>query len=165
MGLVSLGKGRNLKIIFVLLAVFSLFFGLNKFRHSRNKASPKQKTSSSQISYPAKTKTSAVTTTKGQTSQVPAIAPKEIPSVIRLGAYAREDCWILLKADGRVVFQNILKKGRSENWQADQKIEFSLGNAGVVDLEVNGKRMPVLGRRGQVIKNIVITKEEGLRVP
>ena len=63
-----------------------------------------------------------------------------------------------------MVFQNILKKGRYESWQADQKIEFSLGNAGVVDLEVNGKLVSNLGRRGQVIKNIVITRE-GLTIP
>ena len=78
---------------------------------------------------------------------------------IRLGIRANEDCWIQLKSDGRVIFQNILKKGRFESWQAKEKIELSLGNAGAVDLEVNGKLISKLGKRGQVIKNILITKE------
>lgn len=79
-------------------------------------------------------------------------------SEIRLGIRAKEDCWIQLKADGKVIFQNILKKGRFENWQAKEKIEFSLGNAGAVELEVNGKIIPALGRRGQAVKNILLTK-------
>ncbi|MBU4346431.1 MAG: DUF4115 domain-containing protein [Candidatus Omnitrophica bacterium] len=82
-----------------------------------------------------------------------------IPTAIRLLIRAKEDCWIQLKTDGKVVFQSVLKKGRFENWEAESKIELSLGNAGVVDLEVNGKLISNLGRRGQVLKNILITKE------
>ena len=83
--------------------------------------------------------------------------------IISLDIYAKENCFIQVKADGRVIFQNILKKGKSESWQAKDKIELSLGNAGVVELEVNGKRISGLGRRGQAIKNILITKE-GLNI-
>ncbi|MBU3958300.1 MAG: DUF4115 domain-containing protein [Candidatus Omnitrophica bacterium] len=82
-----------------------------------------------------------------------------IPTAIRLLIRAKEDCWIQLKTDGKVVFQSVLKKGRFESWEAESKIELSLGNAGVVDLEVNGKLISNLGRRGQVLKNILITKE------
>ena len=88
---------------------------------------------------------------------------KSVSSGVRLVIQAKENCWISLKLDGHTVFQNILKKGRSENWQAKEKIEFSLSNAGVVDLEINGKLVSNLGRKGQAIKNIVITKE-GLTV-
>lgn len=83
--------------------------------------------------------------------------------IITLDIHAKENCFIQVKSDGRVMFQNILKKGRSESWQAKDKIELSLGNAGVVELEVNGKRISGLGRRGQALKNILITKE-GLSV-
>lgn len=83
----------------------------------------------------------------------------KITQGIRLAIRAKEDSWIQVKADKRTVFQNILKKGRSENWEAKEKIELSLGNAAGVELEINSKIIPSLGRRGQVIKNILITKE------
>ena len=83
--------------------------------------------------------------------------------IISLDIHAKENCFVQVKLDGRVIFQNILKKGRSESWQAKDKIELSLGNAGVVELEVNGKRISGLGRKGQALKNILITKE-GLSV-
>lgn len=84
-------------------------------------------------------------------------------SVLRLGIRTREDCWVQLKLDGKIIFQNILKKGRSESWQAKEKIELSLGNAAGVDLEVNGKLISNLGKKGQALKNIMITKD-GLMV-
>jgi len=86
-----------------------------------------------------------------------------VVKIISLDIRAKENCFIQVKSDGRVIFQNILKKGRSESWQAKDKIELSLGNAGAVELEVNGKRISGMGRRGQAIKNILITKE-GLNI-
>lgn len=93
-----------------------------------------------------------------------AVSKKEVSSGIRLGMRAKADCWVQLKADGRVVFRAVLKKGAFETWVAKEKMELSLGNAGGVELELNSKPIPSLGRRGQVIKNILITKEQGLVV-
>lgn len=105
-------------------------------------------------------------------SPVPAVVSKKLPSpsvvpVItkpRLSIRAKEDCWLLVKSDGKTIFKGVLKKGRSDYWEAEKKIEFSLGNAGEVDVEVNRQPIPPLGRRRQTIKNITITKD-GLRVP
>ncbi|HTY45331.1 MAG TPA: RodZ domain-containing protein [Patescibacteria group bacterium] len=84
---------------------------------------------------------------------------KEIATGIRLAVLAKEDCWINLKSDGKVVFHGSLKKGRTETWQAKERLELSVNNAGVLNLEVNGKLITNLGRRGQALKNIVITRE------
>lgn len=87
-----------------------------------------------------------------------------VSTLIKLTVRTREDCWLQIKVDGKTAFQNILKKGRYESWQAKEKIEFSLGNAGAVDLEVNGRLISNLGRRRQAVKNILITRD-GLTVP
>lgn len=87
------------------------------------------------------------------------VSKTQIPTVIRLGIRVKDNCFIRLKTDGRLVFQGILKKGRFESWQAKEKIEFSLSNAGVVELEVNGKLISKLGRKGQALKNVLVTKE------
>jgi len=84
-------------------------------------------------------------------------------SELRVGLHALDDCWVQIKLDGKTVFQSILKKGRDENWKAKDKIELFLGSAGGVRLEVNGKVIPALGRRDQVLKDIVITKN-GLKI-
>jgi len=68
-----------------------------------------------------------------------------------------------VKVDGKTVFQSVLFRGRMENWTARERIELWLGSAGGVEVEINGSRIPSLGRKGQVLKNIVITKD-GLKV-
>ena len=97
-------------------------------------------------------------TTPQSTAASPTMPKITAPSSISLGMKAKDNCWVQVKADGKVVFQGVLKKGRFEHWQAKEKIELSLGNAGVVELEVNDKNIASLGRKGQVLKNILITR-------
>lgn len=162
---------KNIIIALVVIASIILIFKLGKMFSRKG-------TSAKKISRIARVDRTSETKATVKVSQASSLGNEELPStqstipipqdksvrVIKLGIRAKEDCWIQLRADGRMVFQNILKKGRFESWQAEDKIEFSVGNAGVIDLEVNGKLVSNLGRRGQVIKNIVINKE-GLTIP
>ena len=84
---------------------------------------------------------------------------RDITLVIR----AQEDSFLKVRVDGRLVYQGSLHKGKAETWIAKDRIELSVGNAGAVMLEVNGKILPSLGRRGQAIKSILINSE-GLRI-
>ncbi|MDD4893770.1 MAG: DUF4115 domain-containing protein [Candidatus Omnitrophica bacterium] len=146
---------RGIRVNFKALAtvcVIILFiiglFNLGKFISSKaSRISKKANAPAGTISKPE----NKAATAKSHTSAV--------VKTITLDIHAKENCFILVKCDGRVMFQNILRKGRSESWQAKDKIELSLGNAGAVELEVNGKRIPGLGRKGQALKNISITKE------
>jgi len=106
-------------------------------------------------------------TTAKKKADLPAVNPKQrqiaLPATtasgVRLTVYARDNCFIEVKADGRVMFKGRLKKGRSESWPAKEKIELSLSNAGVVDLQINSRHISSLGAKGQSLKNIVITKD------
>jgi hypothetical protein len=141
--------------------VYSRISSSARLSRSTNKAVPKQV----KKPQPAKPKVQEAIKPQiqKQISQPLPAQSKENEFGIRISINAIDDCWIQLKVDGKTVFQNILKKGRFESWQAKEKIELSLGSAGAVQLEVNGKLIPPLGRRGQVLKNIVITKD-GLKV-
>ncbi|OIO35639.1 MAG: hypothetical protein AUJ74_05310 [Candidatus Omnitrophica bacterium CG1_02_44_16] len=70
---------------------------------------------------------------------------------------AKDKCWLQVKVDGKVVLQNIMPKGNSESWQAYDKIELWLGNAGAVQLEINGKLLQKIGRPGQTLRHVVVT--------
>jgi transcriptional regulator with XRE-family HTH domain len=168
----------NSKTIFLVLSILLFLIGLfylGKFMASRRVSKTREAKSPLFITerMPKKKIQSLATkklvvpavTSRQQPRQVTPPKSKDIVSIIRLGMRAKEDCWVHLKIDGRVVFHGILKKGKFESWQAKEKIEFSLGNAWAVELELNSKPIPVLGRRGQALKNIVITREEGLIVP
>ncbi|MFH1622119.1 MAG: helix-turn-helix domain-containing protein [Candidatus Omnitrophota bacterium] len=82
-----------------------------------------------------------------------------VDDILRLTIFAKEDTWMQIKKDGEVVFKRILKKSTSETWQAKESLELWLANAGTIEIELNGKILPPLGRRGQLLKSVLITKD------
>jgi cytoskeletal protein RodZ len=52
--------------------------------------------------------------------------------------------------NGKQLFQNSLKKGQSMTWTDDKEIKLVVGNAGAVQLFVNGKDIGLAGTMGQV---------------
>ncbi|PIP18814.1 MAG: hypothetical protein COT38_01270 [Candidatus Omnitrophica bacterium CG08_land_8_20_14_0_20_41_16] len=90
--------------------------------------------------------------------------PQEVSGGMRLVVSAKEKCLIFVKIDGRVVFHRVLEKGRSDSWKAKERIDLSLGDASAVEIVVNGQRFTNLGKKGQSLKNIVITEKDGLRI-
>lgn len=167
-------------MIGVVVLTGLLSYGLFNFGKAlfSKRGSPSAKTvSSRKIVLPIEIKREELRQEKAQKAKsvTPAIKPgaeqqsmaippsKETVSGIRLVIRAKENCWISLKMDGRVVFQRVLEKGRFGGWKGKDRIEMSLGNAGGVELEINGKLFTNLGRKGQARKNIVITRE-GLNI-
>ncbi len=60
-------------------------------------------------------------------------------------------CWIRVVVDGEPSFQGELSANQSKEFEGKEKIAFTLGNAGVVEVTVNGQNMGFLGGYGQVI--------------
>lgn len=93
---------------------------------------------------------------KSKAKQSEPISGRAVTSSLRLSILAKEDCFISLKLDGRLVFYSNLKKGKSETWQAKEKIEFSLNNTRAVDLILNGEKISTsAGKKGQASKFLV----------
>ena len=171
------GVFNKLKPFLVLIIIFAIvfvtLFNLGKFVASRRRLARTGKKTISTLPKQAgaslkerRAKGKVPLTTQDQ--RVAGIrsekAQRVNPSVITLVIKVRENCWLSLKADGQVMFQSVLEKGRSESWQAKEKIELSVGNAGAVELQVNGQLFYNIGRRGQRLNNILITKA-GLSIP
>lgn len=69
-----------------------------------------------------------------------AAAPQDKVTVQVVAADGRS--WISAKDhNGRLLFDDLLKKGDSETFQDSEKINLVLGDAGAIDLYVNGKKI------------------------
>ncbi len=90
----------------------------------------------------------------------PALVPKSQP--LKLTIRASQDCWMQVKSDDKVLFQEVLGKGREESWTANEAIELWVGNAAALTLILNGRPMEPLGYG--VIKGIRVT-HAGLDAP
>ncbi|MDT9685783.1 helix-turn-helix domain-containing protein [Streptomyces sp. TRM76323] len=59
--------------------------------------------------------------------------------------------WISAKArDGKLLFDGLLQKGDSKTFQDDERLDLILGNAGAIELFVNGKKIEDEFSPGQV---------------
>ena len=65
-------------------------------------------------------------------------------------------CWTTVTADGEEVFTGTLEVGQSETFTADEKMDVVLGNAGGVELTVNGQDV---GSPGGTVVNFSLPQD------
>lgn len=93
-----------------------------------------------------------------QNASSPASAPQKTVAV-RLTIKAVETCWLRGLIDGTSQKDILLNAGEEVIWGAEETIRMTIGNAGGVILTVNGKEYKGLGKTGQVISGLIITKD------
>ncbi|MFJ9809277.1 helix-turn-helix domain-containing protein [Streptomyces sp. NPDC101158] len=88
--------------------------------------------------------------------------PKPVPSESAIAAVPQDKVtvkltatddksWISAKAhDGKLLFDGLLNAGESKTFQDDERIDLILGNAGPIELYVNGKKIEDSFESGQV---------------
>ncbi|MGW3626855.1 helix-turn-helix domain-containing protein [Streptomyces sp. NPDC000880] len=89
-------------------------------------------------------------------------APKPDPSDSAIAAVPKDKVtvklsvlddksWISAKShNGKLLFDGLLLKGESKTFQDDERVDLILGNAGAIELFVNGKRVNDVFEAGQV---------------
>jgi cytoskeleton protein RodZ len=91
------------------------------------------------------------------TTAAPAPAP-ETDLILRIRA--RENSWMTLDADGRSVFNSELRSGEEQTFRAKERFVFrTVGNAGGIDLTLNGVPVPPMGESGEVVRNRSFDRE------
>jgi cytoskeletal protein RodZ len=68
----------------------------------------------------------------------------------------RDDCWTEVLVDGEVVARALFTKGTTREFSGGRTFTLTLGNAGVVEVVVNGRSIEPIGGPGEVVKNFVI---------
>lgn len=77
-------------------------------------------------------------------------APTAAPGRLELVVTATSDAWLMVRADGQQVFLNLLRRGESRRWTANERFRVRTGNAGGTIISLNGRRLPSLGGAGDV---------------
>ncbi len=83
-------------------------------------------------------------------------------AALRLELLAREMVWLSVHADGAPLFETTLQGGQSRLVTARSEIRLRVGNAGGLQLKLNGTEQPPLGPPGQ--RMTVDFTPEGMRV-
>ena len=72
---------------------------------------------------------------------------------------AIEPTWLRVQVDEGQVAEELLQAGAVREWTATRRFTLTVGNAGGVEIDLNGKRMPSLGAKGAVIQRLVLPQE------
>jgi hypothetical protein len=68
--------------------------------------------------------------------------------------------WLRVQVDDRQVAEELLQTGAVREWKATKRFTLTVGNAGGVEIDLNGKRLPSLGAKGAVIQRLVLPPEQ-----
>jgi cytoskeleton protein RodZ len=77
---------------------------------------------------------------------------------VRVVVTAREDSWLQVTADAKTAFVGTLKAGESRSFSSDGPVRVLSGNAGGIEITLNGKTIGSLGPAGQV-RSVRLTAE------
>lgn len=84
-------------------------------------------------------------------------APKKDSLTLR--GVAVDSVWISISKDGAPPVSAVLPPRASRTWIAARQFTLTLGNAGGIRFTLNGTEIGALGKRGAVLRNVVLTPE------
>lgn len=104
-------------------------------------------------SAPAAAVSKAVVNSPAQTVIADVVRPPSDPTSVVLHLSATQTTWLSIRSGGKEIFQGILRPGEPATTVSGQQLAtMKIGNAGGVDIVLNGKPIPVLGSSGQVMQ-------------
>ena len=77
---------------------------------------------------------------------------------VEVSASFTDRCWTQVIADGQTLFEGTMEAGKTMNWKGKEKVVLIAGNAGAVEITVNGQSQGKVGELGQVVER-TFTKE------
>ena len=93
-------------------------------------------------------------------TQLASATPDAAGSAARVTIKAASDCWIQVRApDQSIVFSRVLKSGETYQVPATPGLSLRTGNAGALQIVVDGKPAPPIGPPGTLRRNVALDPE------
>jgi len=148
----SLNLKKNLVFAGVLLAAVAFVLVLRL-------PSAKSTDTTQEIPFDAVVKESEATTYKPDTAASVVIPPPVIQSdSLHLEMATTDSVWISILVDGKKTLEYLFPPNRKRTFAAKDKFSITMGNAGGASFKLNGKDLGTLGKRGNVVRNVVINE-------
>jgi cytoskeleton protein RodZ len=90
--------------------------------------------------------------------------PEGFPVAMRVAFTASEPVWVSIKSDGARAYIGMIERQESKQFDASRRMTVLVGNAGALQILLNGKRVGPIGPRGE-IRLLVLTPQGAHVVP
>jgi cytoskeletal protein RodZ len=89
-----------------------------------------------------------------------AVVPPPVSKVdsLHLEMATTDSVWISILVDGKTTLEYLFPPNRKRTFTAKDKFAITMGNAGGASFKLNGKELGSLGKRGSVVRNIIINE-------
>src|SRR5258705_860406 len=77
------------------------------------------------------------------------LAPSNPDASVRVALIGKETVWVSARAAGKPLFSGILTANQTRTVEANNTLLLRVGNAGGINVTLNGKSLGALGARGQ----------------
>src|SRR5215468_6534365 len=144
----GLGRGPVFVSVILLVVLGTALFILNSGRNSSSRATRAPVPSAAAPAAPP-----AATPVPRATA-----APRGGQHLV---AKAVEPTWIRVQIDGVRSVEELLPAGATREWSAEKRFVLTVGNAGGISLELNGRPLPPIGAPGAVIRELVLPADGG----
>lgn len=88
-----------------------------------------------------------------------------LPDTLQLEIATHDSVWMTITIDGDRKGEYLFGPNRKRTWTAKEQFLISMGNAGNATFRLNGKDLGALGKRGAVVRNVLITDDGIYRQP
>lgn len=148
----SLAFRKNILFAGILLAAVAFFLLLRS-------PSTKSPEDTQEVPFDAVVKESEASTFKPDTLASVVIPPPVIPrDSLHLEMATTDSVWISILVDGNKSQEYLFPPNRKRTFTAKDQFSITLGNAGGATFKLNGKELGTLGKRGAVVRNVLINE-------
>jgi cytoskeletal protein RodZ len=88
----------------------------------------------------------------------PAATVRPAADSVRLEITTADSVWVAIVIDNARRGEYLFPPGRIRSWAAKEQFLVSMGNAGAATFRLNGGNLGALGKRGAVVRNVLITQ-------
>lgn len=99
---------------------------------------------------------------RAETAAFPPVMPPAAGNKVLLDFMAHEATWLSVSSDGRTVFRGLLEPNQIKTVEGRDFAKLTVGNAGGIEVRLNGKPIGPLGGRGQV--RIVVFTQDNFQI-
>ena len=146
----SLALKKNILFAGVLVVGAALFFVLRS-------PSVKSPTETQEVPFDAVVKESEASTFKPDTFASVVLPPPVLqPDSLHLEMATTDSVWISILVDGKTTLEYLFPPDRKRTFNAKDQFLITIGNAGGATFRLNGKELGTLGKRGAVVRNVLI---------
>ena len=97
-------------------------------------------------------------TTSDPLAGLPLDGGASTPAPLTLVLEATELSWVVVQVDDASPHEALLRPGERLTWKGQDKFALTVGNAGGIRGELNGKPLAPFGPKGRVVRDIVLTR-------